>query len=219
MKVKTHRRRKHRKSNPAKSHKTTHRRRHNPAPSAHRRRRTHRRRRSNPSGAVMDVLLPILTGIGGIGVGAFLNNTAAKWIPVKWRGVAALLLGGGVAFFGRRHKIALAGGTTIAAAGGWDLLRQNVPLLTAFSAEDAGYLLGSAAAEDEELAAMLGAMNSAVPGVVPNMGYDPTDSVPMGSSNSRVPGVLPNMGYDPTDTIPMGFDSEGDGLFSDDLLL
>lgn len=217
MKVKTHKRRKHRKSNPAKSKKTTtrrHRRRHNPAPSTHRRRKTHRRR--NPNGDAVGTILQILTGIGSAGVAAYTNNMAAKWMSVKWRGVPALLIGVTAAFLGRRNRYAMTAGITAASVGGLDILRQLVPALAAFSAEDAGYLLGSAAADDPELAAMLGAVNSGIPGIVPNFGFD-TSMIPLGAANSRIPGVVPNLGLD-TSMIPLG-DMEGDGLFSDDLLL
>lgn len=222
MKVKTHKRRKHRKSNPAKSRKTTthrRRRRHNPAaaPSAHRRRHT-RRRRHNPSGGLMELGLTILAGIGSAGASAVVNNMASKWVPVKYRGGVSLVAGTAAAFIGRKNKYAVTAGIVAAAVGGWDLLRQNIPALAPFSAEDAGYLLGSAAADDPDLAQMLGAINSAVPGVIPNFGYDETGSIPLGASNSSVPSVVQNFG-DPTQSIPLGEDMESDGLFSDDLLL
>ena len=82
-------------------------------------------------------------------------------------------------------------------AGVLDIVRQNVPSLVPMSAEDAGYLLGSAAQSDAHLAAMLGAANAGVPGVLPNI---------FGAANAGVPGVLPNVFGVDTAKVPMGDD-------------
>lgn len=202
MKVKTQRRKK-RKHNPAQSRKptTSRRRRHNPAPS-HRAYR--RRRRHNPSGGGIKEFL-IGAGIAGGGmIGAtYLNNFAAKWLPVKARGAAAVGVGLGIALFFGRNSMAKTAAISIGGTGLFDLLRQNLPALVPMSAEDAGYLLGSAASSDEELASMFGMSNSEVPGVLPNV---------FGSGNSEVPGVLPNVFGVDTAMVPMGYDSEMFGV-------
>ena len=215
MKVKSTKRRKHRKHNPAKSRKSpsTHRRRRrsNPARATTHHRR--RRRRRNPSSGIAGMGMDVLVVVGALGGSAYLNNFAAKWIPVKFRGAASLAVGAALAMFIKNDKAKIAG-LVAAGAGAWDMLRQNVPALTALSAEDAGFLLGSAAADDPDLAEMLGASNSNVSGVIPNVfgGY----------SNGGIPGVVPNvfgvdtaevpLGVD-TAEVPLGDDEDGESLF------
>lgn len=209
MKVKHKKSRKHRKPNPVKAHKATHRRRrrHNPAPSTHKRRR-HRRR--NPSSSLKGMAIDVGVIVGALFGSGYLNNFAAKWLTVKYRGAASLGLGAALALFVKNDKAKAAGMTAIG-AGLFDLLRQNVPALVPFSAEDAGWLLGSAAASDRDLAQ--GLANSGVPGVLPNVFGVDTSSVPLGYDNSDVPGVLPNVFGVDTSGIPLGEDDEGESLF------
>lgn len=196
MKVKTHRRK--RKHNPASSHKkTTHRRRrrHNPAPShsIHRR----RRRRHNPSGGIKGFAVDMAIAGGGILGATYLNNFAAKWLPVKFRGGASVGVGLALAIFMGKNDYAKKAAIAIGGTGLFDLLRQNLPALVPMSAEDAGYLLGSAASSDADLARMFGADNAGVPGVLPNV---------FGADNAHIPGVLPNVFGIDTATVPMGDD-------------
>jgi hypothetical protein len=178
---------------------------HNPAPS--RRFHSKRRIRKNPG---LD-LKSFGVSVAGVGAGAlgavYINNLAARWLPVRFRGFASIAAGAAVVMFAGRNEHAERAALGAAGMGFLDLLRSNVPALAAMGAEDAGYLLGAAAAQDSDLAAMLGVDNANVPDV-------------LGVDNANVPDVL---GFD-TGSVALGFDTgsvalgdeEGDGLFEDD---
>lgn len=180
---------------------------HNPAPS--RRFHSKRRIRRNPAGLDLKSFGVSVAGVGaGALAGVYVNNFAARWLPVRFRGLASIAAGAAVVMFAGRNPHAERAALGAAGMGLLDLLRSNVPALAAMGAEDAGYLLGAAAAQDADLAAMLGMDNSNVPDV---LGFD-TGSVALGGvDNSNVPDVL---GFD-TGSIALG-DEEGDGLFEDD---
>ena len=215
------------KHNPKRRKATRRRVKHNPAPShVSRRRHTSRRRhaRRNPSGFDMKAFgIEVAAAGAGALAAVYINNMAAKWLPARFRGAASILAGGLVVMFGGRAEMVRGAAIGAAGMGLLDLLRSNVPALVPLSAEDAGYLLGSAAMHDESIAAMLGQANGDVPGVLPNV---------FGQANEDVPGMIPNvfgvdtgsipMGDDglsmfgvDTGSIPMG-DGEGEYLFADD---
>lgn len=222
--VKSGAKRRRHKKNPAKSkaRRTTRRARHNPAPSKVRSRRRHARR--NPAGIDFKAFgLEIATVGAGALAAVYINNLAVKWIPVKFRGAASIGASILATMFGGRSQIVRNAAIGAGAMGVLDLLRSNVPSLVPLSAEDAGYLLGAAAAHDESIAAMFGADNANVPGVIPNVFGVDTGTVPMGedwipavgADNANVPGVIPNVFGVDTGTVPMG-DDEGGYLFEED---
>ena len=130
--------------------------RHNPAPSKQRRHYGKRRVRRNP-GLDLKSFGVSVVGVGAGALGAvYLNNLAAKWVPARFRGFASIAAGAAVVMFAGRNEHAERAALGAAGMGLLDLLRSNVPALVPMSAEDAGYLLGNAAAHDEGLAAVLG---------------------------------------------------------------
>ena len=178
----------------------------NPAPS--RRFHSKRRVRRNPSGLDLKSFGVSVAGVGAGALGAvYLNNFAARWVPARFRGFASIAAGAAVVMFAGRNEHAHRAALGAAGMGLLDLLRSNVPALVPMSAEDAGYLLGNAAAHDEGLAAVLGFDTGSVP-----MGVDNAD-VPdiLGVDNADVPDIL---GFD-TGEVPLG-DEEADGLFEDE---
>ena len=182
--------------------------RHNPAPSKQRRHYGKRRVRRNPAGLDLKSFGISVAGVGAGALGAvYLNNLAAKWIPARFRGFASIAAGAAVVMFAGRNEHAERAALGAAGMGLLDLLRSNVPALVPLSAEDAGYLLGNAAAQDSEMAAVLGFDTGSVP-----MGVDNAE-VPdiLGVDNAEVPDIL---GFD-TGEVPLG-DEEADGLFEDE---
>jgi hypothetical protein len=188
--------------------------RHNPAPSKTRRRRVARR---NPSGLDLKEYGVEVGTIGaGLLGGVYINNMAARWLPVRFRGLGAVGVSVLGVMFGGNSRLVRNAALAVGGMGVLDLVRANVPALVPLSAEDAGYLLGAASAHDSSLAAMLGVENSSVPGVLD-----------FGAENAEVPGVLDfgtdtgtvpmgsEMAYFGTDTgtVPMGEDDEGDDIF------
>jgi len=198
---------------------------HNPAPShIARRRHVGRRRhaRRNPAGLDLKSFgLEVAAAGAGALAAVYINNLAAKWIPARFRGVASIAAGAAVIMFAGKTEAARGAAIGAAGMGLLDIMRANVPALVPLSAEDAGYILGNASIHDESIAAMLGADNSDVPGVLPNIFGVDTGSVPMGADgvfgadNSGVPGVLPNIFGVDTGSVPMG-DGEGEFLFAED---
>ena len=194
------------KRNPARRKVHTKRRRvkHNPAPSRVSSRRHHKRRRSirrNPSGVDFKALALDVGAIGaGMLGGVYANNLAAKWLPARFRGLGSIAAGVGMLMLAGRSQILERAALGAAGMGLLDIVRNNVPALVPLSAEDAGYLLGNAAAYDENVASLLGLDTGAVP-----MGEDGIPS-----------GVIPNVFGLDTGAVPMGEDGEGDGLFEDD---
>ena len=213
----------HRKArrNPVKHHTKRRRARHNPAPShvatRHRRRRHARR---NPAGIdFKEFGIKVAVAGGGALAAVYINNLAAKWLPVKFRGIASIAAGAAAVMFGGRNAMVRDAAVGAAGMGLLDILRSNVPALVPLSAEDAGYLLGSASTYDDRLAAMLGM--DTVPDIygddtVPNIFGVDTGSVPMGSDTGAFPmgDELSMFGVD-TGSVPMG-DGEGDGIFGDE---
>ena len=191
--------------------------RHNPAPShvAHRRRAGRRRVRRNPSGLDLKAFGMEVAAIGGgMLAGVYVNNLAAKWLPARFRGLGSIVAGAALAMFGGRSEILERAALGAAGMGLLDIVRNNVPALVPLSAEDAGYLLGNAAQHDESVAAMLGTLDTGVPGVLPNIFGVDTAGVPMGAD--EIPqGIIPNVFGVDTAGVPMGDDGEGDGMFSD----
>jgi len=194
------------KHNPAKTYKKRRKVRHNPAPSSVRR-HGKRRVRRNP-GLDLKSFGVSVVGVGAGALGAvYLNNLAAKWIPARFRGFVSIAAGAAVVMFAGRNEHAERAALGAAGMGLLDLLRSNVPALVPMSAEDAGYLLGNAAAHDEGLAAVLG--------------FD-TGEVALGADNSNVPDILgvdnadvPDiLGFD-TGEVALG-DEEADALFEDE---
>ena len=194
------------KHNPAKKSHGKRKVRHNPAPS--RRFHSKRRVRRNPSGLDLKSFGVSVAGVGAGALGAvYLNNFAARWVPARFRGFASIAAGAAVVMFAGRNEHAHRAALGAAGMGLLDLLRSNVPALVPMSAEDAGYLLGNAAAHDDGLAAVLG--------------FD-TGEVALGADNSNVPDIL---GVDNAD-VPdiLGFDTvevalgdeEADALFEDE---
>ena len=185
----------------------------NPAPSKTRRR--HYRR--NPAGLdFKEYGLELGTVGAGLLGGVYLNNLAARWLPARFRGLGAVGVSVLGVMLGGNSRMIRTGAFAVGGMGLLDLVRSNVPALVPLSAEDAGYLLGAASAHDSDLAAMLGAQNANVPGVVD-----------FGAQNANVPGVVDfgvdtgavPMGQDyslfgvDTGAVPMGEDEEGDSLF------
>ena len=222
--VKSGRKRRTAKRNPAPTKRKATRRRvkHNPAPSKVRHRRRHARR--NPSGLDLKSFgIEVGSVAGGALAALYLNNFAAKWLPPRFRGAASIVAAALATMFGGRSPILRNAAIGAGGMGVLDLLRANVPALATLSAEDAGYLLGQAAAHDESIASMFGADNSGVPGVIPNVFGVDTGMVPMGADfvpgigadNSGVPGVIPNVFGVDTGMVPMG-DDEGGYLFEED---
>ena len=191
------------KRNPSKRRHTSRRRvKHNPAPSHIARRRHGRRRhaRRNPAGLDLKSFgMEVAAASAGALAAVYINNTAAKWIPARFRGVASIAAGAAVVMFAGKSELARGAAIGAAGMGLLDILRNNVPSLVPLSAEDAGYLLGAASVHDESIAAMLGAVNADVPGVLPNV---------FGAVNADVPGVLPNVFGVDTGSVPMGDDSD-----------
>lgn len=192
--------------------------RHNPAPSHVSRRRSAGRRRHarrNPSGLDIKAFgLEVAAIGGGMLAGVYVNNLAAKWLPARFRGLGSIAAGAALAMFGGRSEILERAALGAAGMGLLDIVRNNVPALVPLSAEDAGYLLGNAAQHDESVAAMLGTLDTGVPGVLPNIFGVDTAGVPMGAD--EIPeGIVPNIFGVDTAGVPMG-DDEGDGLFEED---
>lgn len=191
--------------------------RHNPAPShmAHRRRAGRRRHaRRNPSGLDFKAFGMEAAAIaGGMLGGVYVNNLAAKWLPARFRGLGSIAAGAALAMFAGRNEFLERAAMGAAGMGILDIVRNNVPALVPLSAEDAGYLLGNAAQHDESVAAMLGTLDTGVPGVLPDVFGVDTGEVPMGADIPQ--GIVPDVFGVDTAGVPMGED-EGDGMFEDD---
>jgi len=196
------------KKNPAKTTRKRRTVRRNPARPSSVRRKSSRRVRRNPSLDLKGLAIDV-SAIGGGMLGAlYINNMAARWLPARFRGLASILVGAGALMF-VKHPLVERAAMGAAGMGLLDIVRSNVPALTALSAEDAGYLLGNAAANDEDLSNLLGGMDNAdMPDVLG------------GVDNEDVPDVL---GFD-TGSVALGFDTgsvalgedEGDNIFGND---
>ena len=197
------------KKNPAKAHKRRRAVRRNPAAPSSVRRKTRRRAvRRNPSLDLKGLGIDV-AAIGGGMLGAlYVNNLAARWLPARFRGVASILVGAGLTMF-VKHPLVERAALGAAGMGLVDILRANIPALVALSAEDAGYLLGNAAAQDQDLSNLLGAMDN---GDLPDVlgGVDNADvSDVLGFDTGSIP-----LGFD-TGSIPLGED-EADNIFGEE---